>query len=414
MIEGTIALELLDPNSSEEIARWQFPPQGLVRIGRAKDNEVVLSDDLVSRYHVELYPIERDGAIAWRLKNRGSNGTLVDHQPVPQAWLQPGSVVQLAAGGPVLRVSFPQPESPPATSEPSAASGCTHEGNPPNNLFCVHCGQPLHVEKEVGQYQVLRILGKGGMGTTYLSYNPHLADSPSPLVVLKEMNSDMARIAKARELFDREARTLRSLEHPGIPRFYDSFIESGKKYLAMELIHGEDLERLLYKQGPFPPERAVDWMMQTCGILDYLHHQSPPIIHRDIKPANLLLRRLDGKISAIDFGAVKEIGTPAGTRIGAEGYSAPEQDRGQPLTQSDLYAIGPTLVFLLTGEQPLKYYQRQRNFSFRMNLDGVDAIAPPIRKVILRATAPKPRDRFQTAVELSEALAAALNDLSGD
>lgn len=409
-MQGTISLTLLDPKEGTPLQSWEFLPQGKVRIGRAQDNEVVLSNDLVSRYHLELEPVKDrpDAAIAWKVTNRGTNGTLVNHQPIAQIVVENKSLIQLAAGGPILELTFAhQPVSPPPT-----ASGCTHEGNAPNNLFCIHCGQPLHIEKQVRDYQILRILGQGGMGTTYLAYPPPSEHHSSGLIVLKEMNSDLARIPKARELFDREARTLKGLSHPGIPRFFDSFIEEGKKYLAMELIHGEDLERLLYQQGPFSAPVAVEWMIQTCQILGYLHRQSPPIVHRDIKPANLLLRRLDRQIVVIDFGAVKEIGTPLGTRIGAEGYSAPEQDRGQPVTQSDLYAIGPTLVFLVTGEQPLKFYKRRRDLSYRLDLQSVEAISPPLREVIEKTTAPKPRDRFQTAEDLAQALESAISALT--
>jgi serine/threonine-protein kinase len=148
-------------------------------------------------------------------------------------------------------------------------------------------------------------------------------------------------------------------------------------------------------------------MIQTCDILGYIHSQNPPLIHRDIKPANLMVRYRDNQIVVLDFGAVKEIGTPPGTRIGAPDYSAPEQDRGQPVTQSDLYAIGPTLIFLLSGESPQKYYQR-RGMGYRFNVEGVPTITPQVRQLIEKATEPRPSDRYQTAKELSEALTACL------
>jgi serine/threonine-protein kinase len=217
----------------------------------------------------------------------------------------------------------------------------------------------------------------------------------------------MARIAKAQELFDREARILKGLHHPGIPEFYDFFVEAGKKYLAMELIQGQDLEKRIYQLGPVTLPQAIQWMMQTCDVLTYIHSQDPPLIHRDIKPANLMVRHLDKRVVVLDFGAVKEIGTLAGTRIGAEGFSSPEQDRGQPCTQSDLYAIGPTLIFLLTVEKPINFY-RKLGAEYRFQLASVPTITPELRKVIERVTEPKPRDRYQTAKELSQALAACL------
>nr|MDJ0772353.1 serine/threonine protein kinase [Mastigocoleus sp. MO_167.B18] len=97
------------------------------------------------------------------------------------------------------------------------------------------------------------------------------------------------------------------------------------------------------------------------------------------------------------------IGTTPGTRIGAEGYCAPEQERGQPLTQSDLYAIGPTLIFLLSGENPFKFYRRRGN-CFRFDLSSIPTFTNKLKKVIDRTTEPLPRDRYQTAKELANAL----------
>ena len=244
------------------------------------------------------------------------------------------------------------------------------------------------------------------MGTTYLAWDAEgkIAGHPQ-MLVLKQMNADMAKIAKAIELFEREAYTLKSLNYEGIPKYYDFFVENGKKYLAMELIHGQDLEKLVYAKGPVTPQQAIAWMIQTCEILDYLHSQEPPLIHRDIKPANLMVRNSNNSIVVLDFGAVKEIGTAPGTRIGAEGYCAPEQERGQPLTQSDLYAIGPTLIFLLAGENPFKFY-RLVGRNFRFDITNIPTITPQLREVIERVTEQLPRDRYQTAKELAMALAA--------
>lgn len=144
-------------------------------------------------------------------------------------------------------------------------------------------------------------------------------------------------------------------------------------------------------------------MLQTCQILSYLHRQEPPVIHRDLKPSNLLVRSLDQQIVVIDFGAVKEGGNSAGTRIAVEGYSAPEQSLGRPLTQSDLYAIGATLIFLLTGENPIKFY-KNRGQGHRYHLRDLPSIPANLRAVIERVTEPQPSDRYQTAQELAQAL----------
>lgn len=127
----------------------------------------------------------------------------------------------------------------------------------------------------------------------------------------------------------------------------------------MELIHGQDLERRVRQQGAVSPQEAIAWMVQVCEVLTYLHTRPTPMIHRDIKPGNLLVRNLDNQIVVLDFGAVKALAIAPGTRIGAEGYSAPEQVQGRPVPQSDLYAIAPTLVFLLTSISPQRFYKNR-------------------------------------------------------
>ncbi len=408
-----VTLTLLDAQQSP-VEQWNFEDETHIRIGRAPDNHVVLQSNLVSRYHLELHRSGPSNAQSWQMVNQGKNGTFLNGVLVTQGTVGDGALLQLAQGGPILKVQVPQAASPPVLI---SASGCAHEGNTPGNLFCIHCGEPLRVEQMVRQYAVLRTLGQGGMGTTYLAWDGSLANhqgvAKTALLVLKEMNADLAQIAKARELFEREARTLKNLDHPGIPQFFDFFVEDGKKYLAMELVHGEDLEKWVYQKGACAVEQAIAWAIQTCEVLEYLHSQNPPIVHRDIKPANLLVRNSDRRIVVIDFGAVKEIGTPFGTRIGAEGYSAPEQDLGRPVTQSDLYAIGPTLVFLLTGDRPNKYVQKV-GFSQRLVLNHVAAIPPHLRFVIEKVTEHRVRDRYQSAQELAKALTACLAALQAE
>ncbi|MUG97033.1 protein kinase [Scytonema sp. UIC 10036] len=401
-----VTLTLLEPQQKTPLQQWHFQDETVIRIGRSAENDIVLSDSLVSRHHLELRQMSlafgsKSGDGSWQVTSKGTNGTFLNGILVTQAKVPDNSLLQLAQGGPLLKFQL---SGDVQQNFQAVTHSCTHEGNSPNNLFCIHCGQPLKVLQSIRQYQVLRILGQGGMGTTYLAWDStgKVAER-AQLLVLKQMNADMAKIAKAQELFEREAYTLKSLSHPGIPKYYDFFVEGGKKYLAMELVHGQDLEKLIYKKGPVTPSQAIGWMIQTCDILDYIHSQEPPLIHRDIKPANLMVRNSNNRVVVLDFGAVKEIGTAPGTRIGAEGYCAPEQERGQPVTQSDLYAIGPTLIFLLTGESPFKFY-RQKGRTFRFDVASIPTITPKLREFIDRVTEPLPRDRFQTAKELAAAL----------
>jgi len=400
-----VTLTLLEPQKKTSLQQWCFEDEFVIRIGRAADNDVVLNDSLVSRHHLELRRMgSGHDSGSWLVISQGTNGTFLNGVLIlGQSLLADNSLLQLAQGGPILKCQIQMPQA--SLMLPAASETCRHEGNSPNNLFCIHCGQPISVQQTIRHYKVLRTLGQGGMGTTYLAWDGigRMTGHPQ-LLVLKQMNADMAKIAKAQELFEREARTLQCLNHPGIPKYYDFFVEGGKKYLAMELVHGQDLEKLIYHKGPVTPNQSVAWMIQTCDILEYLHSQMPPLIHRDIKPANLMVRTGDNRIVVLDFGAVKEIATTPGTRIGAEGYCAPEQERGQPLTQSDLYAIGPTIIFLLTGENPLRYY-RSRGRNFRFDVASVPTITPQLRQVIDHVTEPLPRDRYHTAKELAEALA---------
>jgi serine/threonine protein kinase, bacterial len=429
-----VNLALLDLQNKTLVAEWQFEGTEILRIGRSPDNDVVIDNPVVSRQHLELKKIESSGIGSvtatgidetWQLISHGTNGTFVNGTLVTVTTLNHGALIQLAKNGPLLR--FTLEKSPGANAAVTAAAGakvnselplpaplkvCTHQDNPPNSLFCIHCGEPLHVERTIRNYQILRTLGIGGMGTTYLTVKKVEGLIPSrQLLVLKEMNADMTKILKAQELFEREARVLSSLNHSGIPQFFDFFVEDGKKCLVMEMIHGQDLEKIVFAKGPVVMQQAISWMIQTCEILDYLHNQEPPVVHRDIKPANLMVRTLDRRIVVLDFGAVKEIGTPLGTCIGAPDYTAPEQNRGEPLTQSDLYGVGATLIFLLTGESPQKFVQLKGQ-GYRFNLDGDPRIPPELRAVIDRATEPKPSDRYQTAVELSQALADCLSTIS--
>ncbi len=427
-----VTLTLLDPQKKTPLHQWKFDTDPVIRIGRSPDNQIVLNNPLVSRYHLEL---RQSGNLGqqhlWQLINKGTNGTFVNDVLMSQGLVTDGCLIQLGWGGPLLQftqqpagslgISSPLPPinqggivpnqgHPPPSPKIQNPGLCNYCGNVnlPQNLFCLQCGQPLNVQRTIRNYQVLRILGQGGMGTTYLAWDRERAIAKIPaIVVLKEMNADMAKIAKARELFEREARILQNIRHPGIPQYYDFFVEGGKKYLAMEMVHGQDLEKRVITTGPVILAQAIAWMCQTCEVLEYIHSQTPPIIHRDIKPANLLVRNLDNRVIVLDFGAVKEIGTPSGTRIGAPDYSPVEQEQGQPLTQSDLYAIGPTLIFLLTGKSPSNFY-KPRGAEYRFNVENVPTITPKVREVIERVTEPRPRDRYQTAQELAQALSACL------
>jgi len=394
-----VTLTLIDPQTNLALKNWHFASESVIRVGRHPENDVVFQEyRQVSRHHLELRQIgQTSPSSKWELVSSSPNGTFVNEVLTNQALIEDNDLIRLSQNGPTIRFQI--------STKLSIPEHCNHQDNPPNSIFCQHCGEPIVEQEEfIRDFQLLRTLGKGGMGTTYLALDQKKdTQQKRKLIVIKEMNADMALIDKARELFEREARILRELHHPGIPRFYDFFVDSGKKYLAMELIHGENLEHRIHYKGPVTPQLAVEWMIQVCEILSYLHSLNPPLVHRDIKPANLLVRKVDNHVFLIDFGAVKEIGTPLGTRIGAEGYSAPEQNLGKPCPQSDLYAIGPTIIFLITGLAPLKF-QAGINSDSNFDLTKIPSMTYELSKVINKVSQIKVRDRYQTAGELVSAL----------
>jgi serine/threonine-protein kinase len=410
-----VIFTLLEPQTNQPLQEWEFSEQPLIRIGRAQNNDIVLHGYFqVSRQHLELSLIDPPQE-KWQLISRGTNGTLINNEFVTEAVLNHGDLIRLAENGPVFKFELEsclaqERSQLEQTNILDTAKTCNHEDNPKDSVFCRHCGQPI-VEEEhyISSYQILRTLGRGGMGTTYLAWERNRTVRHAPmLLVLKEMNADMARIAKARELFDREARVLKSLEHPGIPKYYDFFVENNRKYIVMELIHGHNLEQFVHQRGATDSQRTIEWMIQVCDILTYLHNLEPPLIHRDIKPANLMLRNLDSRLMLLDFGAVKELGTALETRIGVEGYSAPEQYRGKPCPQSDIYGIGTTIIFLLTGKAPMQYYRYQSN-KFEFDIKSIPNLPTSLAEVLDIACQPEPRNRYQTARELSKALSGCLD-----
>ena len=216
-------------------------------------------------------------------------------------------------------------------------SGATFTPLEPNTLL------------QSGRYQILRQLAFGGFSAIYLA-----RPQAGGFVVLKESSfpqTDDVQ-SKAAELFRRESTLLGKLDHPNIAKVHDYFIENARHYIVLQHIEGIDLGRLVMQSGPQPAETVVNWLRQLVPALQYLHGQSPPIVHRDVTPDNLLLKP-DGTLIVIDFGAAKEIvGNFTGTIIGKHAYIAPEQFKGKPSSKSDVYSLGATTYFLLTGKPP--------------------------------------------------------------
>jgi len=206
-------------------------------------------------------------------------------------------------------------------------------------------------------------LGRGGFGATFLARDQSLPGLP-PCVIkqLRPTTSDPHLLGMARDLFQREANILGKIgNHPQLPRLLDYFERANEFYLVQEYVSGSTLQKEVKKNGPFTEESVKQFLTEILPVVQYIH--SNQIIHRDIKPANLIRREQDQQLVMIDFGAVKDKVNPptidpsdqtalTAYAIGTPGYAPPEQMAMRPVYASDLYAIGVTCVYLLTGKSP--------------------------------------------------------------
>ncbi len=248
------------------------------------------------------------------------------------------------------------------------------------------------------RYEILSILGQGGIATTYAAKDLKTETT----VAIKVMSLRRAQDWKAIELFEREAKILAQLNHPAIPKYLDYFqIDTDRDrefYIVQSLAPGTPLS-VLIDRGWQPEVAEVEQIAtQILEILTYLHHLTPPVIHRDIKPQNLI-KSVDGKISLVDFGAVQDTYhqtvTGGSTVVGTYGYMAPEQFRGQAFLSTDLYGLATTLLFLLTREDPSKLPQKQLKINFKSALKLPRKFADWLDRML----EPTVEQRFTTAAE---------------
>lgn len=256
------------------------------------------------------------------------------------------------------------------------------------------------------RYRIVGTLGMGGFSSVYQARDMHFP-TVQRLCAVKEM-INLATDPRVHELavksFEREASILATLNHPAIPDVYDFFSEQNRSYLVMEFIQGHDLEALTNEQDQkFPQDSVFDWMIQVCEVLAHLHQHKPqPVIFRDLKPSNIMLDP-HGRIRLIDFNIAKvfEEGDK-GTMIGTEGYSPPEQYRGESSPQGDVYALGATIHHLLTGQDP----RMEPPFSFGERPISIQnsTVSTSFEAIINRCLAYNVADRFENGVVLLDAL----------
>lgn len=237
---------------------------------------------------------------------------------------------------------------------------CPKPINHPKAKLCKACGSKLLLRN---RYHLVKGLGKGGFGATFLAADLSLPGKP--LCVIKQLrpNTDNPNfLSMARELFEREAKTLgRVGNHPQIPRLLDYFEDREQFYLVQEFVKGNNLQQEIKKQGVLDETQARQVLKEVLIILKDIHAQK--VIHRDIKPANIIRREIDNKLVLIDFGVVKnQVNTIAAGNsnqtaftafaVGTPGFAPPEQLAMRPVYASDIYALGVTCMYLMTGKAP--------------------------------------------------------------
>lgn len=251
-----------------------------------------------------------------------------------------------------------------------------------------------------GKYKILSLIGKGGMSAVYLAINER-ANKPW---AIKEVRKDSKQdFLVMKQSLIMETNLLKKLKHPHLPSIVDVIEQDDMFLIVMDYIEGVTLKRLLDEHGAQRQEDVVNWAIQLCDVLDYLHTRKPSIIYRDMKPSNIMVKS-DGSVVLIDFGTAreyKESHYADTTCLGTQGYAAPEQFGGQGQTdaRTDIYCLGATMYHLVTGKNPAKApYEMYPITKWNATL------STGLEKIILKCTQRNPNDRFQSVGELKYAL----------
>ncbi len=258
-------------------------------------------------------------------------------------------------------------------------------------------------------YTIMNLVGRGGMGVVYRARRA----SDGTIWALKEMRPQgelsPEDLADTRQLFEREALLLKSLSHPSLPIVAELFANDGRPTLVMEFVPGQTLEdRIRDANAPLLKKDAVGYGIQLCRVLEYLHSQDPPIIYRDLKPSNIIITP-DGVIKLIDFGVARKYDRSKRKdtiAMGSAGYAPPEQyGKGQTDARSDVYALGATMLHLLTNLPPVPLQTPQPGAISKLN-PSVDART---EAVVIRAMTLERERRFASCAEMERALHACLD-----
>ncbi|MGJ5674297.1 MAG: protein kinase domain-containing protein [Nostochopsis sp.] len=285
--------------------------------------------------------------------------------------------------------------------------------NPENLAYsqrCQSCGSRLVLRD---RYGVVKALGQGGFGATFLANDQGLPGEPSCVIKqLRPSGTTPHILQMARELFEREAVTLGKIgNHPQVPRLLDYFEQCEHFYLVQEYISGSTLQQEVKHTGTFTEAGVKQFLSEILPLLEYIHECK--VIHRDIKPANIIRRAQDSRLVLIDFGAVtnqvkqavvnhSENTALTAYAIGTPGFAPPEQMAMRPVYASDIYALGITCIYLLTSKSPkdLQYNSTTGELLWENYVQVSDHLADVLRKMLEVSV----RNRYQTATEVLRAL----------
>jgi serine/threonine protein kinase, bacterial len=286
---------------------------------------------------------------------------------------------------------------------------CPHPQNAAHSELCEACGAKLLLRD---RYRVIQALGQGGFGATFLAIDESLPGQPN--CVIKQLRPTATAphvLQMARELFEREAQTLGRIgNHPQVPRLLDYFEANQEFYLVQEYVSGSTLQQEVKRSGPLTELSVKHFLSEILPVMEYIH--SNRVIHRDIKPANMIRRAQDGKLVLIDFGAVKHQNAQSDQAsdqtaltayaIGTPGFAPPEQMAMRPVPASDIYALGVTCIYLLTGKSPkdLDYDPATGELMWQKYIHISDHFDGVLKKMLEVSV----RHRYQSANEIFRAL----------
>jgi len=253
-----------------------------------------------------------------------------------------------------------------------------------------------------GKYRIIKALGGNGMGRVYQAEHTMLKTTVAIKELIDQFSTPQERQAGI-DLFLKEAQRLAALDHPMVVKVSDFFIERNNYYLVMEYVEGQTLESILNtSSGGLPEALVVDWAINICNVLEYLHTLSPPVIFRDLKPSNIMLTQM-GRLKLIDFGIAREFkaGATKDTKpLGTPGYAPPEQHgTGQTDARSDIYSLGATLHQLLTKRDPADSL-----FMFPTLRSIKPTVSETMENIVAKCLQRDQAQRYQTIAEVRDAL----------